>query len=237
MQLDVFIEGETIDLCIPTLEFAQESNWYQWFNHPQVTMFLEHGVFPNTKEKQIEFFKRSLEDRLLFIIFNKDGKAIGSTSLMNINYKTQSAGLGVVIGLFLNKNPLEALEAVARITEHGFCKLGLKRIEAAQHIKLIPWSHRMSLIGYRLEGIFKKAFVKGIEVADTLRISANYEDYQKIISYRGGGYGTLRRKCLIALQNFQRFLFIKNFNLFLKNTKIIMKRFFNLKEEYFDFRK
>lgn len=45
----------------------------------------------------------------------------------------------------------------------------------------------MSLIGYRLEGIFKHAFVKGKEVVDALRICAHFEDYQKIIATRGGG--------------------------------------------------
>ncbi|WP_233032569.1 GNAT family N-acetyltransferase [Helicobacter kayseriensis] len=189
MKLDVFIEGETIDLCIPTLEFAEKSDWYKWFNHPHTTQFLEHGVFPNTKEKQIAFFKQAIEERLLFIITNKEHEAIGSTSLMDINYKTRSAGLGVVIGSFFRKNPLEALEAVARITEHAFVKLGMERIEAGQHIKLIPWSHRMSLIGYRLEGIFKNSFIKGIEKADTIRITAHLSDYQKIIASRGGYMG------------------------------------------------
>ncbi|ANV98020.1 hypothetical protein BBW65_04035 [Helicobacter enhydrae] len=229
--LDIFIEGEVIDLRIPTLELAETSDWYKWFNHPHTTAFLEHGVFPNTREKQIEFFKRAMDERLLLMVTNKDGTIIGSTSLMNIDYKTRTAGSGLVIGDFICKNPLEALEAVARITEHGFCKLGLKRIEAAQHIKLIPWSHRMSLIGYRLEGIFQKAFVKGIEVVDVLRISAHYDDYEKIIASRGGGYGILKKKCLSVLKNFQSHLSTKNFKSFLKNPKSIIIIFLHHKEK------
>lgn len=198
--LDVFIEGETIDLCIPTLEFAEKSDWYQWFNHPHTTKYLEHGIFPNTREKQVEFFKKAMEERLLLIITNKRGVAIGSTSLLEINYKTRTAGSGAVIGNFIWENPLEALEAVARMTEHAFLKMGLNRIEAGQHIGLIPWSHRMSLIGYRLEGILKNAFIKGSESADVLRIAAHYEDYQKISAMRGGGIWDSQEKMLLRIK-------------------------------------
>ena len=185
MQLDVFIEGETIDLCVPTLEFAQKSDWYKWFNDTHTTRYLEHGVFPNTPEKQIEFFQNAQKNRLLLIIVNKNSKAIGSTSLMNINYKTRSAALGIVVGNLAEKTQIRTLESIARITEHGFLKLGLQRIYAGQHINHIPYSHRMSLLGYRIEGIERGGFVKCIEIADVIKIACTYEDYQRIIEYRG----------------------------------------------------
>lgn len=196
MELDIFIEGETIDLRIPTLEFAEKSDWYKWFNNPHVTQFLEHGVFPNTRDKQIEFYLKERDKRLLFVVTNKNGEAIGSTSLTDINYKTQSCGTGTVIGNFIGLNPLEALEIVARMTEHAFIKMGMKRIVAAQHIGLIPWSHRMSLLGYRIEGIEKKAFVKGVEIVDVIKIACHYEDYQKIINHRNGTLWDSQEKML-----------------------------------------
>lgn len=186
MELDIFIEGETIDLRIPTLEFAEKSDWYKWFNNPHVTQFLEHGVFPNTRDKQIEFYLKEKDKRLLLLISDKDGAIIGTTTIANINYKNSSCGLAIVLSNIFRKNPLEALEAVARITEHAFIKMGMKRIVAAQHIGLIPWSHRMSLLGYRIEGIEKKAFVKGVEIVDVIKIACHYEDYQKIINHRNG---------------------------------------------------
>lgn len=186
MELDVFIEGETIDLRIPTLEFAEKSDWYKWFNNPNVTQFLEHGVFPNTIEKQTMFFQKATEDRLLLIITSKCNEAIGSISLMNINYQRKCCALGIVLGKIFRLNPLESLEAVSRITDHAFLKLGMQRIIAGQHIGLIPWSHRMSLLGYKLEGIEKKGFHKGIEVADVLKIACHYKDYQTIVANREG---------------------------------------------------
>lgn len=196
MELDIFIEGETIDLRIPTLEFAEKSDWYKWFNNPNVTRYLDHGVFPNTREKQIAFFQQAMNDRLLLIITDKDGVPIGSTSLLNINYKTHTLESGTVIGNFIGKNPLEALEAIARMTEHAFLKIGIKRIIAGQHIGLIPWSHRMSLLGYKLEGIRKKAFIKGLEIADAIEITCHYDDYLEIIKNRGGNLWDSQEKML-----------------------------------------
>ena len=196
MKLDIFIEGETIDLRIPTLEFAEKSDWYKWFNNPNVTQFLEHGIFPNTVEKQVDFFHQAMKDRLLLIITDKNNEAIGSVSIMQIKHHNKSCSLGIVLGKIFRSNPLEALEAVARITEHTFIKLGMQRIVAGQHIGLIPWSHRMSLLGYKLEGIEKNAFVKGVEVTDVLKISCHYQDYQKIILNRGGSLWDSQEKML-----------------------------------------
>jgi len=46
--LQIFIEGKTINLCVPTPEYAQESDWYNWFNDKTITRFLVQGIFPNT---------------------------------------------------------------------------------------------------------------------------------------------------------------------------------------------
>ena len=40
-KLDVFLAGETVDLCIPTIEFAKNSQWYSWFNNKKLTRYLD----------------------------------------------------------------------------------------------------------------------------------------------------------------------------------------------------
>lgn len=91
----------------------------------------------------------------------------------------------------------------------------------------------MSLIGYRLEGIFKNAFVKGKEVVDALRICAHFEDYQKIIATRGGAYGILKKICLSESRLYLNNPFIKSFKPFLQRVKVIMMGFFDHKRELY----
>ncbi|WP_305862901.1 GNAT family N-acetyltransferase [Helicobacter cholecystus] len=228
MELDIFIEGETVDLRIPTLEFVEKSDWYKWFNNPHTTQFLEHGVFPNTRDKQIDFFLKERERRLLLIITDKNGIAIGTTTIANIDYKNSFGGLAIVMSNIFRKNPLEPLEAVSLITEHAFIKLGLKRIIAAQHIGLIPWSHRMSLLGYRLEGIEKNGFIKGMEIVDVLKIVCHYEDYQNIIKARGGSLWDSQEKMLQRVKSLPKRTIHQELQDFFKQHNEYYQRIFNL---------
>ena len=55
-QLSTFIEGELIDLCIPSRDFAKFSKWYSWFNDNRITRYIEQGVYPNSPKKQLDYF-------------------------------------------------------------------------------------------------------------------------------------------------------------------------------------
>lgn len=185
MLLDTFIKGEQIDLCIPTKEFANTSSWYSWFNDPKITRFLDQGVFPNTPFLQLKFFEEEFNKRLLLVISNKK-TYIGIISLSNIDLIKKSAELAIVVNNSLDprRSPMLALEAVARITEHGFKIMGLKRISAGQHYKLEGWQQRMELLGYRVEGIKTNSFIKGDEVADSINIAVTYNDYLVLLKKR-----------------------------------------------------
>ena len=185
MELDIFIEGETIDLRIPTLEFAEKSDWYKWFNNPRITKYLEQGIFPNTSQDQIYFFSKERNNRLILIASNKSNMIIGVVSISKIDHVKKQGELGIV-RCSVSKSPLETLEIIARITQHAFSSIGLKRIIAGHHINLIPFSHRLSLLGYRLDGIIKNGFIKGDQVSDSIITACHYEDYLEIIKTRGG---------------------------------------------------
>ena len=69
--LEIFKKGETVDLCIPTQEFALKSEWYNWFNKTEITKYLYQGERENTPELQLEFFKNIPKDRVVFIMQTK----------------------------------------------------------------------------------------------------------------------------------------------------------------------
>ncbi len=67
-KLDIFISGEYVDLCIPTLDFAQNSQWYSWINNRKLTRYLDkQGLFPNTSDKQKEYLSSQGQDRITLI--------------------------------------------------------------------------------------------------------------------------------------------------------------------------
>ena len=186
--LDIFIEGESVDLAVPNLEFAGGDIWYAWFNDPSITRFLEQGAYPNTPEQQKQFFNSIQDERLALIIQNKKEKPVGVVSLSSLNYKKNSCDFAIVIDTTadIRLAGIGALEASALIIEHGFDMLGLDRITAGQHVDLISWQQRLELIGFKLEGYHESKFVKGSEVADSVTIAVNRDDFQTIKSVRGG---------------------------------------------------
>ena len=132
MKLDVFIKGELIDLCIPTVEYARESKWYSMFNNPKINRFLEQGAFPTTADDEVAFFQAERSKRLILIVVDKEGNDLGVISFSFINYQKRRADIAMVLNEE-PREPLAGLEAMARMLEHGFTLMGLERISAGQH--------------------------------------------------------------------------------------------------------
>jgi RimJ/RimL family protein N-acetyltransferase len=185
-ELDVFISGEIMNLCIPTDEFSKESKWYSWFNNPKIVKYLEQGVFPNTPEDQVVFFRSQKTDRLMLIISNKK-EYMGIISLSKINLIKKTCDIAIVIDSSIDRklSPYISLEAMARLTEHAFNVMGINRIDAGQHVELKGWQQRMELIGYKLEGLHQNGFIKGHEVSNSVSIACLYDDFKNIVNHRG----------------------------------------------------
>ena len=173
-----------MDLCIPTSEYARESDWYSWFNNPKINKYLEQGMFPNTRDDEVSFFERERSKRLILIVVDKEGNDLGVISFSFINFEKRRADIAMVLG-DKQRDPLAGLEAMARMLEHGFTTMGLQRISAGQHLKLIKWQNLMELIGFKVEGIMEKNFIKGAERVDAIQLGVTIEDYNQIIAKRG----------------------------------------------------
>jgi RimJ/RimL family protein N-acetyltransferase len=186
--LDVFIEGETINLCLANENFAKNSSWYSWFNNFKTTRFLEQGIFPNSPSEQLDFFQSVKGSNRLSLIISDKENYLGTISLSSIDLYKRTADIALLFGEKSDKKDadLMALEAMALITEHGFKRMGLRRISAGQHVKLERWQRKMEVIGYKVEGLNKNGFLKGDECADAVAIAILEEDYHKICNSREG---------------------------------------------------
>ena len=188
---DVFIEGTTVDLCVPTEEIAYHSNWYNFFNQKRITKLLEQGLFPNTREDQVAFLKseKASRKRLLLLIITKESRLMkGVISLSKINFEKNTADLALVLDdrIAPRSTRLASLESVALITEHAFEVMRLERIYAKQSRSLENWQRRMELLGYRVEGIHKADFYeKRDKKSNSVSIACTVNDYQKILESRG----------------------------------------------------
>jgi RimJ/RimL family protein N-acetyltransferase len=191
--LDIFIEGETIDLCAPSAAPDVLDRWFRWFNRPSVTAHLAQGLFPNTLDDQRVFVEaaRGARDRLIVLLRPKGAaEPIGVASLSSINHVQRQCDIAVVIGeqvasvdaLFFG------LEAKALLTQHAFDVLGMRRINSSQVVDLVRWQRWQILFGYQIEGVQRRKFWKGHRAHDVFVSSCLLEDYEAVTRERNGAY-------------------------------------------------
>jgi hypothetical protein len=87
------------------------------------------------------------------------------------------------------------------MTEHGFERVGLRIITGGQAWPgLRSWQQRLELLGYRCEGILRKAWSKGYHEHDQALVTCLLEDYRALKNLRNGQYwlGESRMAELIA---------------------------------------
>ncbi|MCE3046671.1 GNAT family N-acetyltransferase [Helicobacter kayseriensis] len=219
-----FLEGELVDLYIPSEKFIQTNQTFEWWNNSKITKFLESGIKRNTLDDQLEYFKNTQN-----ITFFYDDKTsiIGTTILQDINASKKTAIIGFIRGEAKKDNtpPLQTLEAIAHTMDYAFNTLELERIFAIHHIGHIRFSHLLSLLGYRLEGIFRKDFIKNdwSEIDDRIHTVCHREDYNLIISKRGGSLWDQHKKMLQRAKLLPKTPF-----------HILLQDFFNSHRDYYN---
>ena len=189
--LDIFIEGETIDLCVASCDEYILNQWYRWFNKSEITKYLDQGLYPNTIDLQRKYCNSMMNDKTKIVVLirpkNQD-KIIGVASLSSIDYIHRQCDFAMVIGdRTSGKGSLfYGMEAKARLTQHAFDVVGVERINSGQVDRLDRWQKLQILFGYQIEGIFRNKFIKGGCSYDVYMSSCLVKDYRKIINRRDG---------------------------------------------------
>ena len=138
--------------------------WYSWLNDSEVTVFQNKGIFPNSIEKQTQYFESLINnnhDIVLAIIEEDTNKHIGCVGLHKIDWVHRSAELGIVIGDRDVWGKKYGKQAWSLITDYGFNVLNLHRIFAVIIEGNIASQKSAESAGFILEGKFKDYLFKG----------------------------------------------------------------------------
>lgn len=183
-----FLEGQAIYLRAPDIQAdIMEGEWHQWFNDPQTTRFLSHGIYPVSREEEADLIRTEMKDPtslILAIVASENDRLTGVISLKSIDFLNHTAEIAIVTG----RRPVlgGALEAMALLTKHGFERLNLMRIYAGQHEGLWQWVNSLELIGYRLEGYQENAGIRGSEPFGSVSMSVTADRFRELEAARGG---------------------------------------------------
>ena len=76
---DIFVQGETVDLIVPTRDFIERGDWHAWLNSPDINRYNNHGIFPINREMQNLYLENINIQRgniVALLISKKDRKSV-----------------------------------------------------------------------------------------------------------------------------------------------------------------
>ena len=82
--------------------------------------------------------------------------------------------------------PGGALEAMALITRHGFKRLNLNKIYGGQYEALWKWVDKLSLIGFKIEGVKREHAYRDGKPIDVFITGVTSSDFFELEKERGG---------------------------------------------------
>lgn len=159
----VFIRGENINLIALTEDHALNSPWYDWFNDEETTAFMQKHYFPNTREAQLEFFRKNInnsKDKLQLGIQDvSGGPLLGVVSLQGIDHINRRAEISMITGDPAYRKTKYTLEVMRLVVNHAFNTLNLRRIYGGTLIE--EWAELLCrTMNFKHEGIFRKDVFK-----------------------------------------------------------------------------
>lgn len=119
-------------VILRSLELSDVDEIMKYINSLELRKTLG-GIVPLTNEQEIDFVKKSWENRMkgesyVFALTTLDGKFLGSVALEDVDTLGRTAELGILIGDPQNQNQGYGTDAVIAICAFGFQYLNLHSI-------------------------------------------------------------------------------------------------------------
>jgi diamine N-acetyltransferase len=125
--------GTHVYLRHPTPADA-EGVWHEWLSDEETTRWLSLRHWPNSVERQREFYQSSLrsEDRLVLSVVDvQTDKHIGICNLSSINWVHRYCDIAVIIGDADYRKGPAVLEAFSLLLKVAFLRLNLRIVKSS----------------------------------------------------------------------------------------------------------
>ena len=179
---DVFLRGTTVMLKALSESDVLESGWYGWFNSEEATEFVQQHYFPNTLQKQMEFYRSGIAASStkiqLGIVPSGMDTIVGVVSLSNIDFMNRKAEFGIMIGDKAARGKGYGTEACALIVRHGFERLSLNKIYLGVHAHHQAAIRSYEKVGFQQEGILREEVLMNGQYFDVVIMSLLARDFR-----------------------------------------------------------
>jgi len=165
-----FLAGSQVYLR-PLERTDLNENYQAWVNDPEVTRYLEAGVFPTTREDLEKFFESVTGSRtqvILAIVERKSDRHIGNVKLGPIDWVHRRGVFGMLIGEKKFWGRGIGQEVTRLMVEYAFGRLNLNRVTLgvlAEHESAVRCYEK---VGFKVEGRFRQELFRDGEYKDRL---------------------------------------------------------------------
>ena len=171
-------KGERVGLRALTM--ADVPKWYGWFNSAEVTEHINKGIFPNTEEAQIAYFKKlgeSRSDVQLGIALAGAEELIGVIGLHQVDWIHRRGDISIVIGEPSAWGKGFATEAIGLMVRHGFEKMNLHKITAGMWASNEGSKIAFEKCGFVLEATLRESYFYKGRYVDEYRLGLLQKDW------------------------------------------------------------
>lgn len=138
--------------------------WYKWFNDPEVTRYMIHGLVPNTKEAQEKYRDEHTSglSKIMFSIIAPDTVEVIGICSINIQHPTSSrrGEISLLIGAKRFRVGPIYFGVTAWQLDHAFFQLNLNSIYAATHERNTAVQQTLQRLGFSHCGVMRQVTYK-----------------------------------------------------------------------------
>jgi len=177
----MILKGKIVTLR--AIEFSDLEFMREMINDPWTEYNIAGWSYPLSKKEQEEWYMtfRNCDKTIRFIVETENEGAVGLTGLKNIDWKNAIADAG---GMRISKKSTSkgiATDAYMTLLHYAFYELRLNRINGGVLPYNVASRKVTSKVGFKEEGIQRKAVFKKGEFHDLILLGILREDYDEIL--------------------------------------------------------
>jgi [ribosomal protein S5]-alanine N-acetyltransferase len=168
-----FLEGSQTGLRLLEQNDLTDE-YFQWFNDPEVTRYMDPGFFPNNQEafnNYLKTMKATNDNIFLGIFWKKDHRHIGNVKLGPIHWIHRRAIYSIVIGNRNYWNRGVCTEVTRVVCNYGLHRLNLNRIQLGVVAENKAAIKAYEKVGFINEGLSKKYFWSELGYLDNMNMA------------------------------------------------------------------
>lgn len=166
-------------------EFQKEDLKYmrEWVNDYDTVKTLDDVfLYPHTLNMTEDFLNSILENKILgskhFVIADVNtGEYIGQTGLINIDWRNQSAELGIIIGRKENRNKGYGRETILLLLQFAFKQMNLHRVELKLQDRNLAGYNCYLKCGFKEEGRKRKSLYMDGDYMDIIYMAILKDEF------------------------------------------------------------